>query len=66
MSPLPQRKDHPLKANLRNAGIKLWQVAFVSGRSPASLADYLNGTRPMPIKVQEAAERLLEEVRHES
>jgi len=44
--------QHPLKDEIRQRRIKLWQLRDLTGISESKMSRYLNGVEPMPERVE--------------
>jgi lambda repressor-like predicted transcriptional regulator len=60
---IPSLNPHPLKAEITESGLKLWQVSEVTGISIPHLSAILNRHYPMPEGVEAKIRELLDEVK---
>ena len=51
--------QHPLKDEIRQRRIKLWQLRNLTGISESKLSRYLNGVERMPVVVEQRLRRIL-------
>lgn len=59
----PKPTAHPLREEIRQRRIRLWELGKMVGYSPSSLSDWLNGVRAIPPHIEEKLSRIIGEGR---